>query len=245
MLAGGADMAADTFGLPAVWGVALVAVPSYIAVAGRQQGVFAAQRFLVPLMLAGLAVVSAASLLQPGAAALPATAAKGQWAVAGSLYVGYNMLGGAALLTGLANNGGKPALRYRAGLLGGALVAVSAILPVAAFLHSGPEVGRYQLPLLYLAYRQSSWLFYVYSFLFAAALISTVIANSYCLCQRFAKPGRPHLLVLTLVLALALPFSQGSFARLVAQVYGACGWAGIAFFAAVALCQLGRGEKSR
>ncbi len=226
MLAAGGAMAKEYMGFPAWCGIAAILVPTFLAVAVQTEGVFFCQKILVPLLVFGIILVSCATFRLP---AQPAEITNTGFAWIGNsiLYVSYNMLGGLAILVGLSNAHTHNALSPKVGRSGGLLIGLLALLPVLALIRQGQTAAHYDLPLLYLAYRQSSSLFYIYSALFASALLTTAISNVYCLCRRFAKPGRPWILILSIVILLSLPLAREDFPTLIAGVYGGCGILGL------------------
>lgn len=225
MFAAAASMADEYLGFSPWFGIIALLIPTFLVVVVQTEGVFLCQKVLVPLLIFGILTVAFCALRLPPEP-LSHVPSGFAWAGSSILYVSYNMLGGLAILVGLTNAEKTP-LQPRVGRVGGILVGILALLPVCALIQQGQTVGRYDLPLLYLAYRQSSALFYLYGGLFAAALLTTTIANSYCLCRRFASPKRPWPLVLLVVLALAIPLSLGDFPSLIGIVYRGCGILGL------------------
>jgi len=226
MLSAGGTMAKEYLGVSAWWGVVAILIPTFLAVAVQTEGVFFCQKVLVPLLVLGIMLVTIAGFRLP---AQPADTINTGFAWAGNsiLYVSYNMLSGIAILVGLTNAQPHNTLSPKVGRTGGLLVGLLALLPVLALIRQGETAGRYDLPLLYLAYRQSGILFYIYGALFAGALLTTAISNTYCLCRRFTKPGRPWILILTTIMLLSLPLAQEDFPTLIAGVYGTCGILGL------------------
>ncbi len=189
MLAAGGAMAKEYMGFPAWCGIAAILVPTFLAVAVQTEGVFFCQKILVPLLVFGIILVSYATFRLP---AQPAEMSHTGFAWAGNsiLYVSYNMLGGLAILVGLTNAQTNKVLSPKVGRMGGLLIGLLALLPVLALIRQGQMVARYDLPLLYLAYRQSSSLFYIYSALFASALLTMRFPMLLPL-PPFRKTGRP------------------------------------------------------
>lgn len=239
MMAGSAAVFSEHFNLPARAGVWSVAVLTSLVLMGGLEGVLSANVCLVPLKYLAVVVISLAALLSPdGSSGNYTTAAAGEgltgsWALAGFLYVSYNMVVPVAVLSSL---GKTVPLKTGlvGGVLGGLLLGLAIFLVTAAGLAHLPEAASYQVPMLYLAGRFGPVLRLSLGLLIWLAILTTAIANAHGFASRLAPAGgvRYRLFGIGSCL-LALPLSGFSFTSLVRFLYPLFGWAGLVLLAAL------------
>jgi uncharacterized membrane protein YkvI len=240
VLAGGAALGAETWGLaPWVGAAAVAAGVALIALPGRP-GLLWGNLALVPAMVAGAVVLLAAEAGRPTfwtaiAAAghlpgrLPAT-----WPLGAALYVGYNLLLGAVALCA-AGAGMPPRAAVWGGAAGGGVLGALAgvlALPILAHL---PAVAAVPVPLGRIVEPYGPAWRAAYALELAAALITTGVATAYALALRLA-PGRAATgLVAAAAVLLAMPAAAFGRVTLVATVYPAMGLLGCALCAGLTL----------
>jgi uncharacterized membrane protein YkvI len=232
-MAGSAAVFSEHYGLPARAGIWSVAVLTSLVLMGGLEGVLNANVCLVPLKYLAVVAISLAALLNSdGLAGIYSTAAAGggvtgSWAMAGFLYVSYNMLVPVAVLSSL---GKIVPLKtgLAGGALGGLLLGVAIFLVTAAGLAHLPETAAYQVPMLYLAGGFGPVLRLGLGLLIWLAILTTAIANAHGFASRLAPEGgiRYRLYGIGACL-LALPLSSFSFASLVRFLYPLFGYAGL------------------
>lgn len=238
MLAGSAAVFGEHFGLPARFGVWLVAALTALVLMGGVQGVLSANVCLVPLKFLAVAAISLAVLLgggHPEVSALPQASGgvAGHWALAAVLYVSYNMVVPVAVLSSL---GQVVPMRIglAGGLCGGLLLGLAIFLVAAAERSYLPEAASYQIPLLYLAGHLGPFCRWGLGFLIWLAILTTAIANAHGFASRLAPAGGSRYRLIGIgACLLALPLSTFSFAGLVRFLYPLFGYAGLVLLAAL------------
>lgn len=242
MMAGSAAVFSEHFALPAQAGIWSVAVLTSLVLMGGLEGVLTVNVCLVPLKyLAVLAISLAALLSHPGGLAeiSSATAAgggiTGSWALAGFLYVSYNMVVPVAVLSSLGRT--VPLKTGLAGgVLGGLLLGLAIFLVTAAGLTHQPDAATYQIPMLYLAGSFGPVLRLGLGLLIWLAILTTAIANAHGFASRLASAGKARYRLYGIgACLLALPLGGLSFTGLVRFLYPLFGYAGLVLLVALLL----------
>ncbi|MDD4767928.1 MAG: hypothetical protein PHF87_10200 [Desulfotomaculaceae bacterium] len=240
MMAGSAAVFIEHFALPARVGIWSVAVLTSLVLMGGLEGVLTANVCLVPLKyLAVLAISLTALSSHPGGlAGISASAAAGggitgSWALAGFLYVSYNMVVPVAVLSSLGQT--VPLKTGLAGgVLGGLLLGLAIFLVTAAGLAHQPEAASYQIPMLYLAGSFSPVLRSGLGLLIWLAILTTMIANAHGFASRLAPAGGARYRLYGIgACLLALPLAGFSFTGLVRFLYPLFGYAGLVLLIAL------------
>ncbi|HVB10371.1 MAG TPA: hypothetical protein VNM16_08415 [Bacillota bacterium] len=245
VLAGGAALGADAWGMPPLVGAIAMALAIAVVVLPGRSGVVLGNLTLVPLLAAGAAALLAAEASHPGfwlrvqaAAALPGRSPSA-WPLGGLLYVGYNILMGAVALCAV---GGELPVRpaVRGGLAGGAALGLLAALVTVTLLAHGPEVRDAAVPLArVVAPYPAIWRF-AYSACLVAALITTGVASAYALAARLDLHRFTPGVAAAGAVVLALPLATVGLVALVATVYPAMGVVGLLLCAGLVLRPLAK-----
>jgi uncharacterized membrane protein YkvI len=239
MLSGSAAVFGEEFGLPARAGVLVVASLTALVVLGGLESVLTANVFMVPLKFLAVSVISLAALFlsggvenqQPVGTAAPGVA--GHWAVAGFLYVSYNMVVPVAVLSTLGRVVPRK-IGIAGGILGGLLLGMAVFLVTLAGLRHFPEASAYQIPLLYLAGSLGQGFRLALGFLIWLAILTTAIAQAHGFASRLAKGAlKPYRIFGIGACLLALPLSGFSFFVLVRFLYPLFGCAGLVLLTAL------------
>ncbi|MFA4884703.1 MAG: hypothetical protein WC601_02805 [Desulfotomaculaceae bacterium] len=238
MLAGSAAVFGEHFGLPARFGVWVVAALTSLVLMGGVQGVLRANVCLVPLKFLAVVAISLAVLLGGGHPGMSTPSqisggVAGHWIMAAFLYVSYNMVVPVAVLSSL---GQVVPLRIglAGGLCGGLLLGLAIFLVAAAELSYLPQAASYQIPLLYMAGSLGHSCRWVLGFLIWLAILTTAIANAHGFASRLAPAGgNRYRLIAVSACLLALPLSTFSFDGLVRFLYPLFGYVGLALLAAL------------
>ena len=240
MMAGSAAVFSEHFALPARTGIWSVAILTSLVLMGGLEGVLTANVCLVPLKYLAVVAISLAALsgYPCGLAGISSSAAAGggitgNWALAGFLYVSYNMVAPVAVLSSLGRT--VPMKTGLAGgLLGGLLLGLAIFLVTAAGLAHQPDAATYQIPMLYLAGSFGDVLRLGLSLLIWLAILTTAIANAHGFASRLASAGGNRYRLYGLVACLlALPLTGFSFAGLVRFLYPLFGYAGLVLMIAL------------
>ncbi|WP_406677359.1 YkvI family membrane protein [Neomoorella carbonis] len=241
MLAGSGAVVQEHFGLAPLTGIMACGVLAFLASLGKGHGLLLINAFLVPVMLAIIIVTAViAVFFRPGPfhatpPASPGGLISSNWVLNACLYVTYNMVGIAVLLTSL------PASRkgvLGAGL-GGLFLGVLAYLLVKALRGLSPAGLQAELPLLYLVSGLQPGLVHLYALALWLAIVTTAASNLYGLATRLGQiPALPPWRAAVLILILALPVATCGFINLVSWIYPFFGYLGLVMLFLALVCRL-------
>jgi uncharacterized membrane protein YkvI len=238
MLSGSAAVFGEQFGLPARAGVLVVVTLTALVILGGLDGVLTANVFMVPLKFLAVSFISLAALHLGGGTVnlepvVPAAGVAGHWAVAGFLYVSYNMVVPVAVLSSLGRTVPRKT-GVAGGVLGGLLLGGAVGLVTLAGLRHFPEASAYQIPLLYLAGRLGHGFQQVLGLLIWLAILTTAIAQAHGFASRLSGGAlQPYRIFGVGACLLALPLSGFSFATLVRLLYPLFGCVGLVLLLAL------------
>jgi uncharacterized membrane protein YkvI len=239
VLAGGAALGSETWGLSPATGALLLALLIAAVLLPGRSGLVWANVALVPLLAAAALVLLVAEAAAPGFwhSVLAAAPAPGRppagWPLGAVLYVGYNILLGAVALCAVGD-GMSPRAAARAGALGGLGLGVLAAGVAAPLLAHLPEVAASPVPLLRVVESHGSVWRAAYAGCLGGALLTTGVATAYALAGRLRLRALPPGLVAAGAVFLALPLAAAGIVALVATVYPAMGALGLLLCAGLA-----------
>ena len=238
-----------------------------VTVAFGLQGVVAANRVVVPLLVTAVLAVSISSLAgrgigpgwkwwQPGAAAHPS------WGVTAVLYASYNLFFSLGVLAPLGASAWSGRTLVAGGAIGGMGLGIAALAVHLGVLSSLPASAALAIPMLEAASLLPPWAGTAYALVLFAEIYTTGVANLFALERRLSPPGgssprqpRPggagsvrgrggvqRAAVLVGMGALALLASRLGFPRLVVTIYPLAGYVGLLIMLGlpVALWRTGR-----
>lgn len=227
MVAGGGAVFAEQLGLPRAIGSILTAGLASLTILAGMRGIMAANSVVVPLLAVAVTGLSLASLRLHGLGAIldqaapwPMWAPVNSWAVAALLYVGYNLVLSISVLGPLGAEVGDRRIIIAGGILGGlalGLLAVAIKLAVAAHM---PDIGRVEVPMLFLARLHPRPVQWFYMLILWAEIYTTATACAYGFASRFAEVMHSSYRgVVVLVTAMSLFGSGFGFSVLLAKLY--------------------------
>ncbi|MDN5345082.1 MAG: hypothetical protein PWQ18_1196 [Clostridia bacterium] len=230
MLAGSGAIARQHFGQAPWCGILACAALAMLACWGKGRGLLILNACLTPVMLAVMvftavvALMSRPGLLPPAQPAPAGGLISGNWAINACLYVAYNMVGVAVLLTSLpATHRGV----LGAGL-GGLFLGALAYLLVMSLASLDLTGLTTELPLLYLVATLHPGLLGIYTLALWLAMVTTAASDLYGLVTRLEQHlAFPTWQIAALILLLALPVATCGFINLVAWVYPFFGYLGL------------------
>jgi uncharacterized membrane protein YkvI len=156
------------------------------------------------------------------------------WLLATILYVSYNFVLGAVILSSLgctAEEGGK-----KGALLGGVIIGLmAAVMSLSLVLEGVPGTDR-GIPMLVMAHKIHPIIYYAYFFALWSSILTTAIGNGYTILKRLQQIvyiSRP--LGCILVVVSTFPFLYWSFSTMVAVIYPMIGYLGFIFLLAIPL----------
>lgn len=233
MIAGGGAVFAEQMGLPRALGAVITVGLSGLTVLRGMRGIMAANSVVVPMLTGAVLLLS---LTAVGQAGLPAILAKASpwpdfapvpsWLLAAILYVGYNLVLSMSVLAPLGAEINDRRVLVTGGLIGGLALGALAACIMLAVSAKMPEIGRFEIPMLYLARLHPQLVQWVYTVILWAEIYTTAIACAYGFAARTAEVIRlGNRETVVMVTALALFGSGLGFSRLLAVLYPLFGFA--------------------
>lgn len=227
MLSAGGSLGQDQLNLHRAVGVVIMAAATLFFCWWNTASMLRISDVVVPVLLSMLLIMSLLALAG-GHWSPPSSPGHEAWGVCGwwlaaVLYVGYNMLGGSAVLPPLSCLGADTA---RGALLGGITYGAAAFICVMA-LQTG--AGESDLPFLTIAKSLGPIWGWVYCVSLALAALSTAAADLFSL----AQGGRCYRRRLLIITVLSLPLAFLPFPILVAHLYPAFGYLGLLLLAVI------------
>ena len=234
MLAGAGALVQQQLGLPALLGTLVTVAATLLTVLAGLDGLMAANAVVVPLLAAAVFALCTASLRYHGLSlgnpgpAVKELQAGANWFVSAWLYVAYNLILSISVLAPLGAAVASRRRRLAGAVLGGlclGLLALAIKLAVAAHL---PEVGRYQVPMLFLARHYAPPVQYTYALVLWAEIYTTACAGAFGVARRLTDAtGWPYSATVSGAVLFAVFGSGLGFARLVSTLYPAFGYVSV------------------
>lgn len=232
MAAGSGALFREHLGLSEWLGSSLLVLAAVVTVAFGMQGVVAANRAVVPLLVLAVLGVSLASLTERGLSPgwdgrFPAAAAYPSWLAAAVLYASYNLFLSLGVLAPLGASISSPRVLATGGMLGGLGLGIVALAVHLAVKSGLPRTADLAIPMLGAVSVLPPWVRAAYAGVLFAEIFTTAVANLFALTRRAGTAGwRSAGLLVGLGLGAFLA-SRAGFARLVLIVYPLAGYLGI------------------
>lgn len=227
MVAGGGAVFAEQMGLPRSAGTLLTASLASLTVLGGVRGIMTANSFVVPMLTGAVILLSAGTISHHGLGEIlrtalpwPSLAPVQAWWLAALLYVGYNLVLSISVLGPLGAEVGDRRTVVLGGLAGGlalGLLAAGIKLAVSAHL---PEIGGFEVPMLFLARLHLPPVQWFYTLILWAEIYTTALACAYGFAGRASElAGGRYREVVVGMTCLALVGSGLGFSNLLSFLY--------------------------
>ncbi|MDS1029845.1 hypothetical protein RDV78_04915 [Bacillota bacterium LX-D] len=228
------------FAMPLLPSLLITYMVILVTVAAGEKGVIVFNSIVIPVLILITVLVSLGSIQSSNSAqqfiAHKLTLAGGNWLLASILYVSYNIILGAVMLTSLSISSQKD---IWGGFLGGIGLGIIAFLIGLALFHNFNEVENIEIPMLYLAQKTSPILNYFYAAVLWLEIITTAVANIFALVQRMIQKFRGSTLGWTLFFLLAASIlTPYGFVHLITAIYPVLGYLGLFISSAVVFALL-------
>lgn len=232
MLAGCGAVFKEYLSLSGLLGVVISTIILIICLFFREKGLLAFNVALVPAIVAGSLLVV---MFAGDGQGVPLNPVEGKavsgWLVSAILYISYNMISGLVLLVKFSN------IRFTDGVwgtvLGGLVLGLLAWLMTKALLNNYSVVNSLEVPMLYLAHRESTWLGFGYAVVLWLAMLTSAIVNGGVLAFRLAKDYHSYPFIVVFLLVIAAGFSNAGFSALVKTIYPLFGYLNLAVLATI------------
>lgn len=252
MISGAGATIAQYFGLPQIVGSAGMAIAAYLINLFGLKRVVDVIGFIGPvaviftILVAIYAIASnPAGLSQVGEhaallAEMPkATSNPNFWALAGLLYVAYNVTGSIPFFTETGKMADTATEAKAGAVLGGIFLMLAAGLLVVAHLAYLPEIAKLEVPNLFLTGLISPVVSVLFVIVVLGGIFSTAAPMLWIATSRIANEGTSrYKLALTVLSIIALFGGQLPFGKLVGTVYPYTGYLGIIVLVCVAVRQV-------
>jgi len=233
MLAGAATVARDYFGVTYVVGLACAGLAVILTVLYGVRGIVTANLIVAPLLVLSIIVIGIYSLTyhnfniamldvpQP-VIATPAP----HWLLGSLLYVSYNLVVCSTVLLPLGRDISNRQIRLLGGIIGGIILGLLAMLVAIVTLVHGPGLIGQEVPILYIASRQSYWSGMLYALMLLAAIYTTAIAALFgCLAKARSIISLPPAVIALAITIAALLCGQAGFSNLIRFLFPVFGYA--------------------
>lgn len=248
MVAGGGAVFAEQFGLEHGTGVLLTAGAAAVTILYGVRGIMAANSIVVPLLTVGVGALTLSAVrfhsiggIWARSAPHPAFAPVGPWWLAAILYVGYNLVLAISVLGPLGAAVRDRRSLWLGGLLGGlGLGVLAGGIQLALSAHL-PEIGRAEVPMLFLARLQPGPVQWGYAVILWAEIYTTAISCAYGFVARLTQvTAIPYRWGVVGSVCVAIVGSGLGFSTLLGTLYPLFGFTALAVLIGLGLLPLRR-----
>lgn len=237
MLAGAGTVFRDSFDLPFIAGIILLAILVTAVALRGVHGITAANMITTPVLAIAIVGTSFYSLayhdFQLDLLNIPADRASfpaPHWLLSSLLYVSYNLVMGTTVLAPLGAATPSRVSRQLGSILGGIILATLACLVSVAVMLHYPSIMTEEIPMLYISSIQHCISGNIYTAMFIIAMFTTALASLYgCASKLAAASSLKFQYCVFIVIGLSLIFSQVGFANLINILFPVFGYATLWF----------------
>lgn len=236
MIAGGGAVFAEQFGLEKGLGVLVTALAAAVTILYGVRGIMAANAIVVPLLTLGVTALALGAIRVHTIGGIWANAKPhltfapvGPWWLAAVLYVGYNLVLAISVLGPLGAAVQERRTLWIGGLIGGlALGVLAGAIQFALSAHL-PEIGRAEVPMLFLARLQPGPVQWGYAVILWAEIYTTAISCAYGFVSRLSQvTAVPYRWGVLGTICIALVGSGVGFSTLLGTLYPLFGFTALA-----------------
>ena len=233
MVSGSGAVAQQMFGHQTI-GVMFMAVLCFFVFLKGTDGMVIINAFMTPLIIAGIFLIGALSLLAPKETFAVGTYVRNNFFTSGLLYLSYNTITLIGVLLPLKDNVKNQKTAFCSALLsGGALFLMGVILLFTLFAFQN-EIDEVSVPMLYIAEKMNKGFGYVYTAVLYMAMITTAVSSGYAFLNFIKNYICINYGALAFFLcAVSVPMAYVGFANLVDKLYTFFGFLGMFLLFAV------------
>lgn len=234
MLAGGGALAEERFNIPSFFGSLATAFIAFLVFSGGIKGLGSVCSILTPIMIIGILYVTFFSL---ATSSVPTFAIfhgkeKHVWFYA-LLYVSYNMLSSAPVLTSAASLAENKRTALIGAMTGGLALCAVAFLSCMALYSAGSAVLFAELPLLMLSGKINKLSHTLYAAVLYMAILTTAFSAGFPIVKRIEHFSFSTRQASLLLCAVALPLSFFRLSFLIEHLYPFFGILGLFLIIAI------------
>ncbi len=232
MVAGLGNVLMELTGITFRYCVVISAIACLVAIMTNIKGIVTLSSFISPFLIIGIIFVGCYILVTKDASVFnlagKMTIITSNWFFSAILYVSYNTILSTVMLTGVL-----PYLKSRrvstwAGLLGGGMLCITALILNLALYFFYPHSITTEIPVLTIIQNNSKILAKIYSIVLILAMYTSAITSGYCLTERIkTKMKLNYKLIAAILCALVIPMSSLGFSSLISMLYPVFGYLGL------------------
>ncbi len=245
MLAGAGTVFRDSFELPFIVGVGLLALLVTLIALRGVAGITSANMITTPILSIAIIATSIYSLayhdFQLDFIHIPANQESfpaPHWLLSSMLYVSYNLVMGTTVLAPLGAVTHSRFSRQLGSILGGAILAIlGCLVSIAVMLHY-PSIMAEEIPMLYISSIQHCISGNVYTAMFMIAMFTTALASLYgCASKLATVSGLKFKYCVLIIIVISLLCSQIGFSSLINLLFPIFGYATLWFLIRLIFCR--------
>lgn len=234
MLSGGGALFCERFGIPSFIGSLITALISFLVLSGGVKSLGTICSFLTPVMIIGILYVDICSLLTKTApASLFSDGIKDNVIFSAVLYVSYNMLSCAPVLSSAASLTKNRRTALIGGIAGGIALTMAAFLSCLVLYLADSESLLAELPLLIISGKINAVSHTVYALVLYMAILTTAFSCGLPIVKKLESLSLSPAPSAFLLCALAVPLSFFKFSVLVEYCYTFFGYLGLLLIGAI------------
>ena len=237
MLSGTGSIFHEQLGLPYQAGILVTLLLTYFVIARGMSGILTVNSLVVPLMFLFTLLIGLDLLRNPDAVLSPAAPHDGwRWAIAPFTYVAFNLAMALSVLVPLGSEMKAERLLTWGGFWGGIGLGGMLLVSHLAMAAQGAAIFQYEIPMAHIVRELGRTAQVLFLLVVYGEIFTTLIANVYGLARQFQQllkwPEKPLILA---ILMTSFLISQFGFHTLVAYLYPAFGYVGLALLVMAAL----------
>lgn len=240
MLSGTGSLFEEQLGIPAILGIAIAILLTYLVLMKEITGIIAINALVVPMMLF-FAVLLLGSLSLPGEMRVPAEWSGGLMdaahpAISAFTYAALNFAFAQAVLVPLGSEIGDEAVLRRGGLLGGIGLGFMLLISHLAIRTRMPEILGFEVPIGEIIRDLGRPVHLLFVAVICGEIFTTLIGNVFGMTRQITSSRNlPKNAVTAALLLATFAISLFGFTSLVAYLYPLLGYMGLILLAALAL----------
>ncbi|WP_129599831.1 hypothetical protein [Anaerophilus nitritogenes] len=230
MLAGSGALFEEYFGCGKEIGIVLMSVICFFTFIFSINGLAFVNSVVVPLIIIGIIYIGTYTVHESKNLMdifYGGYESEGNWIVSALLYVSYNTISAAVVLSAMYPLLSHKKVALGGGILGGTLLGCMLLFLFLPTYLCYTQVKDVQIPMMSIASLMSTKATVMYGILLWGAMLTTAIANGFVLIQTLEKKIKiKRIFVCILFCIVTIPLSQFGFKRLVHTLYPFFGYVG-------------------